>query len=452
MGARRILLEDGSRVAVVGGGPAGSLFSFFLLDMAERSGVAVGVDMFESRDFEARGPAGCNMCGGILSEILVQNLALEGLSVPETVVQRGIDSYVLHTVDGRVSIETPVAEMRIGAVHRGAGPRDRTDSRWESLDRHLQSRALAHGAGLVNARVTAISATAESAVIAAKDGTVRSYDLAVVAAGVNSGLLDECASLGTGYRRPGVARTVIREYRLGEEAISSSLRNSMHVFLLDTSHVEFAAIIPKGDYATVCILGVGVCDAVVDAFLSSPVVKATMPSTWRPESFSCQCRPKINVRAARKPFADRLVFIGDSGATRLYKDGIGAAYRTAKAAARTAMFEGVSEDAFRRHYMPVCRSILRDNQVGKAVFGLTRLARRSSVIRRAMLEMAGSEQCKPSALRPMSGVLWDMFSGSATYSSIVRRMVRPQFVARFGAAAVRDLCAPHTAAAEVGHV
>lgn len=451
-GARGIRLEDGSRVAVVGGGPAGSLFSFFFLEMADRRGLAVDVDMFEPRNFEAPGPAGCNMCGGVLSEVLVQTLALEGVSVPGTVVQRGIASYVLHTVDGRVRIEAPSAETRIGAVHRGAGPRDRTDARWESLDRHLESRALARGAQFVNARVAAISANAEAATVTAKDGTVRRYDLVVVAAGVNSRLLDECVKLGTGYRRPKVAGTLIREYRLGEEAISNSLRSTMHVFLLDAPHIEFAAIIPKHDYATVCILGDEVSDADADAFLSSPIVKAAMPAAWRPESFSCQCRPRINVREARKPFADRLVFIGDCGTTRLYKDGIGAAYRTAKAAARTAIFEGVSEDAFRQHYMPVCRAIARDNQIGKAVFALTRLARRSRLLRRAMLGMAAGEQCEPRAPRAMSGVLWDTFSGSATYGSIIRRMVRPRFVARFAATALRDLFRARSAPPEVQHV
>tara|TARA_B100000315_G_scaffold119829_1_gene109746 strand:+ start:301 stop:537 length:237 start_codon:yes stop_codon:yes gene_type:complete len=32
-------LRDGARVAVVGGGPAGSFFSYFLLDMADRVGL-----------------------------------------------------------------------------------------------------------------------------------------------------------------------------------------------------------------------------------------------------------------------------------------------------------------------------------------------------------------------------------------------------------------------------
>jgi hypothetical protein len=57
-------LEDGSRVAVIGAGPAGSMFSYFFLSMAETIGLDVKVDIFEPRSFCHRGPAGCNHCGG----------------------------------------------------------------------------------------------------------------------------------------------------------------------------------------------------------------------------------------------------------------------------------------------------------------------------------------------------------------------------------------------------
>ena len=56
-------LSDGSRVAVVGGGPAGSFFSFFLLQMAGRIGLDLQVDIYEHRNFEGTGPKSCNMCG-----------------------------------------------------------------------------------------------------------------------------------------------------------------------------------------------------------------------------------------------------------------------------------------------------------------------------------------------------------------------------------------------------
>jgi hypothetical protein len=156
--------------------------------------------------------------------------------------------------------------------------------------------------------------------------------------------------------------------------------------------------------------------------------------------------PAIAVHGVEKPFADRFLFIGDCGVTRLYKDGIGAAYRTAKAAARTAVFEGISEEAFRRHYLPVCRSIAGDNRVGKLAFLATRVARHFRPLRRAMLRMAAAEQRLPGPERRMSGVLWDMFSGSAPYTDIFLRMIRPGFLARFAWAGLVSLW-PRRAAA-----
>jgi len=236
-----------------------------------------------------------------------------------------------------------------------------------------------------------------------------------------------------------VTKTAIREYHLGEEVISRTLGSAMHVFLLDLPRLEFAAAIPKGDYVTIAVLGEEIDNELVDGFLASPVVRACMPPGWDPAQRSCQCMPNIAVHGVEQPFADRFLFIGDCGVTRLYKDGIGAAYRTAKAAARAAVFEGISAADFRRHYLPVCRSIAGDNRVGQVAFLATRVARRFGLLRRAMLRMAAAEQELPGPERRMSGVLWDMFSGSAPYTDIFLRMIRPGFLLRLGWAAVASL-------------
>ena len=68
-------LVDGSRVAVMGDGPAGSFFRYLLLDLAERFGIDIKVDIYEPRDLTLPAPQGCNMCAGVISETLVQNLA-----------------------------------------------------------------------------------------------------------------------------------------------------------------------------------------------------------------------------------------------------------------------------------------------------------------------------------------------------------------------------------------
>ena len=152
-GPSNLKLGPGSPVAVIGGGPAGSFFSYFVMDMAQRVGRDVRIDIYEPRDFSVPGPTGCNMCGGILSESLVQTLGVEGINLPPTVVQRGIDSYVLHTDVGSVRIDTPLHEKRIGAVHRGPGPRGVKEIKWGSFDGYLQKLAVAKGANLIRGRV-----------------------------------------------------------------------------------------------------------------------------------------------------------------------------------------------------------------------------------------------------------------------------------------------------------
>jgi flavin-dependent dehydrogenase len=424
-------LGPGSPVAVIGGGPAGSFFSYFLQDMAQRVGIDLHVDIYEPRDFSSPGPGGCNMCGGILSESLVQALGAEGIGLPPTVVQRGIDSYVLHTEVGSVRIETPLHEMRIGAVHRGCGPRGIREIKWEGFDGYLQKLALSKGANLIRGRVDDISWKEGQPEVKVRDGSPRTYELLGVAIGVNSPALKLFEKLELGYHPPVVTRTSIRDYFLGEEEISRFLGNSMHVFLLNIPRLEFAAIIPKGDYVTVCLLGEEIDSELVQSFLGSAEVKKTMPPGWSPDQFTCQCSPHINVQGAIQPFADRMVFIGDCGVTRLYKDGIGAAYRTAKAAATTAVFEGISAEDFRRYFWPACQAISTDNTIGKAIFSVTRQIQRSRLARRAVLRMCESEQGQEGRHRRMSMVLWDMFTGSAPYRDILMRALHPAFLLRF---------------------
>ncbi len=427
-----IELDDGARVAIMGGGPAGSFFGYFFLDMAERMGLDVAVDQFEPRDFSGLGPASCNMCGGIISETLVQNLAAEGINLPSTVIQRGIDSYVLHTHEGSVRIDTPLHEKRIGAVYRAAGPRVLKEKNWDSFDGYLQGLAAKKGVRIRPEKITGISWEDDKPHIKTRDGDFEPYDLLVVSVGINSTTLKLFADLPIEYEPPKSTKTFIREYYFGPEVMAKYLGSSMHVFLLDIPRLEFAAIIPKGECASICMLGEDIDKAMLNSFLESPEVRRCMPPDWKPEDNACQCSPKISTSGAVKPYGDRIVFIGDSGVTRLYKDGIGAAYRTAKAAASTAVFQGVAEKDFQKHFWPVCKSIESDNALGRIVFFVTRIIQKQRIARDGLLRMVGAEQNKAGHQRRMSTVLWDMFTGSATYREVFKRTLHPAFLGRLG--------------------
>jgi len=398
--------------------------------MADRLGRGIEIDVFEPRDFSGVGPASCNMCGGIISETLVQNLAAEGINLPPTVVQRGIDSYTLHMDVGSTRIETPLQEMRIGTVYRATGPRDLKIVRWKSFDGFLLNLALEKGARLRQTRVEDIRWDNGRPRVVAKDGSAQSYDLLAVAVGINSTSHKLFEGPGLNYKSPTTTKTFIREFYLGIDTINEHIGSSMHVFLLNIPGLEFAAVIPKGDYVSICLLGNKVDKATLTSFLASPEVKRCMPPGWEAAQIACQCSPKMNIGGAVHPFGDRVVFVGDSGVTRLYKDGIGAAYRTAKAAAATAVLHGVSELDFKNHYGPVCQAIEGDNSIGKFLFRFTELIQKRRFARRTVYRMVEGEQKMSGHRRRMSMVLWDLFTGSATYRDILKRTLRPAFVAR----------------------
>jgi len=423
---REFALQDGSRIAVVGGGPSGSFFAYFLLKMADAIDLELEVDIYEPRSFQYCGPAGCNHCGGIVSESLVQILAAEGIVLPDTVVQRGVESYVVHMDVGDVAIGSPVQEQRIAALYRGNGPRDGGDTPLESCDGFLQGMATERGARVVRQLITGVEWPDGLPQLKFADHSSSTYDLVAVAAGVNSKFIDLLDDHPEGFEPPKTTRGYICEFRSTEEEIQRVLGSSVHVFLLDIPRFEFAAIIPKGPFATVVMVGDDLDEALVHAFLTDPVVQKAFPTGAVP--CVCSCKPLINLGARKRPYGDRIVLVGDSGVTRLYKDGIGAAFRTGKAAATTAVFHGVSREDFQQHFWPACKRIANDNAVGRIMFATNTIMKNSRLTRRAMLRMAQREQARPGARPHMSSLLWNMFTGSAPYTEMFMGTFHPGFI------------------------
>lgn len=436
-------LEHGSRVAVIGGGPAGSFFSYFLLDMAERSGLQLSVDIYEPRDFELPGPGGCNMCGGVLYESLVQSLAMEGINLPETVVQRGIERNTLHLDIGSVQIQILHREKRIATTFRGIGPRGLMDFSREGLDRFLLKLAVSKGARHIRGRVEDVSYINHPESNDPKNKLVQvkipgsefqTYELVAVTTGVNTAILKVFREMDFGYKPPHTAKLLAREYYLGEEEVTKYLGSSFHAFLLGIPGLDYGAIIPKGDYMSVCLLSShgDLHPGMINTFLSHPSVKRILPPDFTLEHFACWCGPRINIMGSAQPFGDRMVFIGDCGVSRLYKDGIGATYRSAKAAARTAIFQGVSTNDFKRFYLPFCQKMEFDNRIGQLLFMIIGQLNKIQFTRRAILRMVSVEQLgKASVESGMSMVIWDMLTGGAPYKEVLFRTFRPMFLIRF---------------------
>jgi hypothetical protein len=206
----------------------------------------------------------------------------------------------------------------------------------------------------------------------------------------------------------------------------------MHVFLLNLPDVMFGALIPKGNYVTMVLLGKNITSDVVRVFLTSGAVTSCFPpGSDLPEITNCECYPAINIRGGRSAYADRVVLIGDSASSKLYKNGLGAACLTARAAAKTAVFHGISQKDFHKWYQPACSAMDTDNNIGKIIFHITSVIQRSPLLKHGMLSMVINEQGKEISKRPMSSILWDTFTGGAPYSSIFRRSLNPVFIGLF---------------------
>ena len=155
----------------------------------------------------------------------------------------------------------------------------------------------------------------------------------------------------------------------------------------------------------------------LNEFINNPVVKGVLPKAI-PYRIDCRCLPKMNIRAPKIPFTDRVVICGDAGSTRLFKDGLGAAYIMGKAAAKTAVFHGVRKEHFQQEYYPVYKSIIIDNRYGRYLYAITDIYRKNKMLTKGMLEVVRKEQQDSNNRRILSTILWDMFTGNERYKNI----------------------------------
>ena len=416
-------MEDGANIAVIGGGPTGSFFSIFVLKMAKMVDKELNVTIYEPKDFTKTGPAGCNRCGGVISELLVQTLAVEGINLPNTVVRKGINSYRLHTNHGSVFIATPSFDKTIATVYRGGGPKGVIVPDTESFDYFLLNRAIEEGAVHKSLLVNKIEYRNGRPVLFSQNRELMEADLAVGAFGLNSTTAKMIEGMNFGYTEPRVLTAAIAEIAMSGDAVARHFGNSIQLFLIPDPEITFAAMIPKGSYVTLCILGSAVNVNTVNNFLELDVVRKVLPKT-ADYRVDCRCQPKLNVSAPNRGFSDRIVMCGDAGSTRLFKDGLGAAYLMGKAAAKTVVFGGIGERQLREGYFPAYKRIIRDNYYGSLLYAIIGIYRKFGLLTKAMLKVVEKEQADDRKEKIMSGILWDMFTGNEKYRQVFSRSLK----------------------------
>ena len=442
-------LRDNDRVAIVGGGPAGSFFAIHLLREAKRLNRHLDVVIIEKRGLTDLGTDGfqcwgCNFCAGGISPRLNEVLEEHGLAVPEEIIQGRIDHVWIKGQWKNFRLRVPKG-MRMYSVFRGSLPSKRS-GRPGGFDGFLLGEALKKGARILYGKVEAVDYAASGMprlMVRTQSGerTPLEAGFVTIATGINAhgGLDYRDDALIASLKRlnpafvPGKSRKAfIFELEVGEEYLARHMHREIYFIEYASKHLalEHTALVPKGRFLTVAMIGKSVDEAVsagdsqqiVHDFLTLPQIERILPGI-EAAPIACACAPRMTVSTAKCPFGDRFAIIGDAVGSRLNKDGLFSAHVTANRLAQTVLQDGIDKQALAKGYGKAIKWLAADNRFGSIVFGVSRVAFTRPVLSRITYQAFATEcKVRDERSRPLSVVLWKIASGTADYQEVFREM------------------------------
>lgn len=424
-----IKLTNNSKIFVIGGGPAGSFFSYIILKLAKEKGLNIELTILEGKLFSRSGPHGCNYCAGVISETLIDRMGKIGLVLPQEIARSTVEGYNMITSKGELFLAHPLKRKKIVTVFRGNGPLFSNITENISFDDFLLREAMKIGAKVIYKRVSSISLPSnyeEKILITTEDNEHFEADFIVGAFGLNTELMEKVKNMGFGYKPPKVLKTCQTELNLGSQFVEEKFKNSIYIFNMGVKGLRFSAIIPKGEFITITLIGKS--DLVfsrMEKFLNAPFMKKFLPEDWTFPSRHCHCLPRIPLTAAKKPYTHRFAIIGDACCSRYYKNGLESALITAKILAETVIDHGISEDKLKIWFWKRAKKIIYDNYFGRILFFLNDLISRFDFIVESHLKIANSNKYPSSILKD---ILWNMFTGNIEYKKIFLKIINPFFL------------------------
>ncbi len=431
---KNFILKDDSQIAIIGGGPAGSFFAHFASQIAKEKGIKVKITIFEGKDFNQKGPRGCNLCSGVISEKLYRELINQDILLPDRCIESIIDGYQFHTQDGSLEIRNPKPspDKKIVTVFRGNGPMYSQQSESVSFDnfllRHVESGGVTVRHEVIKDIVLPSNPGARVKIIFGKEGAKEEIpaDFVVGAFGLNAGILDKVKNMAFGYIPPRTVRVCQAEIFLGEEGVYRSFKNKTQIFSLGINPIKYATITPKSNFVTVSLVGTtDLNKAHLLEFLGHPVVRHMFPEGWKMPKKHCICFPKIQTRQARHPFTDRLLVLGSAGVSRYFSNGIESAFITSRIAANSIFESGVSKEALLRSYhKPVKELFGSDIYYGRKTFGINNFVTSRRQISSSFLAFIKTHIDSPSSGRQLE-FLWNMLTGNIPYKANLYKVLNP---------------------------
>ncbi|MFQ5965070.1 MAG: NAD(P)/FAD-dependent oxidoreductase [Candidatus Scalinduaceae bacterium] len=436
---KNLCLKDGSRIAIIGGGPAGSFFANFALKHAKKLGWNISVTIFEGRDFSQCGPKGCNMSAAVIARTLHGKLIKDGIELPEYVIRQKIKGYYFQSKGYGIELHRPESNenIKILAVYRGNGPFHSTHAGNISFDDFMLRHVIEQGADVIHEPVQDITLPSDARtpvkLAYGRRGSLNEIkaDLVVGAFGINSTTVDKIKRLGFGYEPPKTIKTFQMEMPLSDSYIRESFKDNIYVFAIGLKPFRFASMVPKRNYVTISLVGSkDLSKENLFDFLNHPVIRDRLPSDWKMPDKFCMCMPKISLTHAKRPYTNRFVIVGDASIARIYKNGLESAYITSQLAVQTAFEKGISGEDFNRYYYKPARKLLAmDNLFGAIIVRFSDFVTRRAWLVTARLSYVANRKGSWMA-NHLNKMLWNMVTGDAPYRRIFLQAFNPVFQIR----------------------
>ncbi len=446
-------LEDpkniNNRIAVIGGGPAGSFFSICLLREARRLNKKVEVFIVEKKSISKVEDnywwsKGCNYGAGGISPRLSAILEQAEIPLPPETVRSEVERVWIHGRWKNIPIKVP-KQMKMFSVFRGSLP-SKLKERQRGLDAFLIGKAIEEGARVLQGEVLEVmSRSPQFLTLKTKlaSGNVKSIEayFVAVATGVNfrmgkeygeSPFFRSIQKVNPSFVPAKLRKTIVFELKVPHGVLERNLRNEVYFIEYGSKELplEHIALIPKGDYLTVAAIGKYIDRAmlpkearsIINNIVKLPQLERILPDISS-YPVACTCSPSMTVSVAKNPFAERLAIIGDAVGSRLYKDGLYSAFLSASQLAKIIMHSGSDKRTLIKEYGKTVKWLSMDNRFGKLVFRLIRFTFSSPFMSRILYQTFATElKIKDKNKRPLGQALWKVASGHSDYREILGEM------------------------------
>lgn len=430
-------LRNGARIAVLGDGPVGLFFSYFIRRHAAEFGLKIAVERFGASATADLG------FGGFITTSWVQEMALDGVFVPDKLFAARIGSCVLHAGSDSVRIDAPGADQPMALLSSAhpLGDEAVPDTAFETFLNTLGT-GVTHRTEPVEAIGTGDD---DKPVIITANADARTYDLIVVASDPDRTLLHRLQQLHPDLT-PGTGRkTLIREFTLEASVIQSCFGEALHFFTCDLPNLSLAAIIPHTDRITIVLHGSDIDERSLCDFLHAAEVRTFFPLDDALIAIACQSDGSEAGAVAPHPFADRVLYL-DALPDVSALHPLQAASSIARAAASTAVGNGVGEKDFARHFLPVLKQV--DHCALEVLLGTLKTGRR---LQNAALQRLRDERDLPASRRRGALLIWDLLNASVTRREMLHRLLHPSLIGALLKALIRRRDVADTQPAATAH-